>query len=225
MSPTAPRLYRLLVISPDAEEARVVASVLAARRAEVEIVATLASALRSVREHRYDAVVVSLDLPDSEGRETWRALRTSLPAATPLIVRAGGGEGATIDAALTAREAGVAAWLPVPTPAALLSITVYGAILEAQSREASIAIRLDELMVEMRAQGHLGQALLRRLERRPWGAAAREAAAEWEGFLGRVPLFAALLRRGLWLLALLAAAAAGLSETTAFQRAWIAWLS
>jgi PAS domain S-box-containing protein len=98
---STPAALRVLLVEDEAELAATLAETFGelAPEAGVEVATTLAGALDAVRAGEFDAILVDLGLPDSQGLDTFRALHSLVPGAAIVVVT-----GRT-DAGLPARAA------------------------------------------------------------------------------------------------------------------------
>ena len=94
MSPAA----RILLVDDELSIQRTLAPLLRSRGYDVEVAGTGGDALRAVAEHAPDLVVLDLGLPDVEGSEVCRRIRTD--AAMPIIILSARGHEADKVAAL-----------------------------------------------------------------------------------------------------------------------------
>ena len=91
------RPTRILLVDDEVSIQRAVGPLLQSRGYEVEIAGTARDALKAASEHRPDLIVLDLGLPDIEGTEVCRRIRSDSPA--PIIVlSARGGEADKVSA-------------------------------------------------------------------------------------------------------------------------------
>ncbi|MBI4871044.1 MAG: response regulator [Candidatus Riflebacteria bacterium] len=84
-------LIRVLVVEDNPVEATLITSILldvSAPRVQVDSAATLAAATALLSGHPWDAVLLDLNLPDSEGIDTFREVKKVVPA-LPVVVLTG----------------------------------------------------------------------------------------------------------------------------------------
>jgi CheY-like chemotaxis protein len=86
IQPTGPTLPRVLIVDDDAGIRTLMKAILLRRQAVVDCVSDGDAALSILREHDYDAIVLDLMLPNTNGFEVLRHLKTLSPELLPRTI-------------------------------------------------------------------------------------------------------------------------------------------
>jgi CheY-like chemotaxis protein len=107
------RSYRILVVDDDPAIRRILDLMLTRRGHTVSVASDGAAALRSIRGDPFDIVVTDLIMPDIEGLQLIREVR-SMPSPPRIVAMSGGGRGAKHNYLEMAMHLGASAILAKP---------------------------------------------------------------------------------------------------------------
>ncbi len=142
---------RVLVIEDDASVARVVARALETAAYAVDVSATATDGTARALRHSYDAILLDLELPDHDGMDVVRALRTT-GSTTPILIMTGRGDDAHVVRGL---DAGADDYLLKPVSGDVLAARVRAAIRRSAPAEQLTlgALTVDRLGRTVTAKG------------------------------------------------------------------------